>query len=162
MIHHDDEYLALLRLILEQGHDKGDRTGTGTRSYFGGQLRFDMRKGFPLLTTKKVAMRWVAEELFWFLRGSTNEQELRDAGVDIWKEWATEEKCAEFDRPPGDLGPIYGHQWRRFGATYTGIDPDKTVDFSSGGDSIDQSITAAIGKVIIVKAELPPRAMVVV
>lgn len=118
MIHHDDEYLALLRLILDQGHEKGDRTGTGTLSRFGAQLRFDLREGFPLLTTKKLPLRWIAEELFWFLRGSTNEHELREKGVDIWKEWATEEQCARFGRDEGDLGPIYGWQWRRFGAIY--------------------------------------------
>lgn len=118
MIYHDDEYMALLRLILDQGHDKGDRTGTGTLSLFGAQLRFDLREGFPLLTTKKLPMRWIAEELFWFLRGSTNEHELREKGVDIWKEWATEEQCARFGRDEGDLGPIYGWQWRSFGAIY--------------------------------------------
>jgi thymidylate synthase len=97
---------------------KDDRTGTGTLSVFGYQMRVDLAAGFPLLTTKKVPLRWVAEELFWFLSGSTREQDLRDRGVDIWAEWATPEQCARFARDEGDLGPIYGHQWRNFGGAY--------------------------------------------
>ncbi len=115
--YHDLAYLALLRQILFHGRSKGDRTGTGTLSLFGERLVFDLRHSFPLLTTKKLPLRWIAEELFWFLRGSTDEKELREAGVDIWKEWATKEQCARFGRAEGDLGPVYGHQWRRFGAT---------------------------------------------
>jgi thymidylate synthase len=108
-------YLDLLRhvKVKSEGHD--DRTGVGTRSVFGYQWRHKMSDGFPLLTTKKLPFRWIAEELFWFLSGSTDEKDLRDRGVDIWKEWATAEKCSKFCRPEGNLGPVYGHLWRNFG-----------------------------------------------
>lgn len=111
------QYLDLLRAIRERGVSKGDRTGTGTISLFGYQMRFDLREGFPLLTTKKLPLRWIFEELRWMLSGSTSEPELRHQGVDIWKEWATREQCARFGRGEGDLGPAYGHQWRNFGAS---------------------------------------------
>jgi thymidylate synthase len=111
------QYQELLRRILADGVMKGDRTGTGTQSLFGAQLQFDLREGLPLLTTKKVPFRWVAEELFWLLSGSTNEADLRAKGVDIWKEWATREQCERFGREAGDLGPVYGWQWRNFGGT---------------------------------------------
>lgn len=99
-------YQNLVTDILKTGEPHQDRTGTGTLSVFGRQWRHDMSDGFPLLTTKKISLRWVAEELFWFLSGSTNEKDLRAKGVDIWKEWAKED---------GDLGPIYGCQWRTWG-----------------------------------------------
>lgn len=95
-----------------------DRTGVGTISTFGYQTRFNLREGFPIVTTKSVPFRWVAEELFWFLSGSTSEQELNARGVDIWAEWATAEQTAKFGRPEGDLGPIYGYLWRSFGGDY--------------------------------------------
>src|SRR5574344_2001412 len=94
---------------------KDDRTGTGTTEIFGHLMRFDLSKGFPLLTTKKVHFKSIAIELFWFLRGRTDNQWLKERGVTIWDEWATEEKCKQFGRKEGDLGPIYGHQWRNFG-----------------------------------------------
>lgn len=108
-------YLNLLQHLIDNGNYKSDRTGTGTYSVFGHQMRFDLSKGFPLLTTKKVHFRSVALELLWFLSGDTNVKFLQDNKVSIWDEWATAEQTARFDRPEGELGPIYGHQWRNFG-----------------------------------------------
>jgi thymidylate synthase len=112
------QYHDILRSILEHGTEHEDRTGVGTISHFGFQTRFDLRDGFPIVTTKKVPFRWIAEELFWFLSGDTNEANLRAQGVDIWKEWADAEHTTRFGREPGDLGPIYGYLWRSFGGHY--------------------------------------------
>jgi thymidylate synthase len=111
------QYLDLLAEVLEHGALRHDRTGVGTRSVFGRQVRYDLREGFPLLTTKKVHFKSVVHELLWFLRGDTRVAYLQERGVRIWNEWATPEQCARFGREPGDLGPVYGHQWRNFGAT---------------------------------------------
>jgi len=119
------QYHDLLRHIFENGTRHDDRTGVGTISAFGNQTRFNLREGFPIVTTKSVPFRWVAEELFWFLSGSTDEADLRARGVDIWQEWATEEQTARFGRDEGDLGPVYGYLWRSFGGDYpklNGID----------------------------------------
>ncbi|HEV7699435.1 MAG TPA: thymidylate synthase [Pyrinomonadaceae bacterium] len=112
------QYHDLLRHVLDNGVTHADRTGVGTISAFGYQTRFDLREGFPIVTTKKVPFRWVAEELFWFLSGSTDEADLRARGVDIWQEWATAEQTATFGRKVGDLGPVYGYLWRSFGGDY--------------------------------------------
>ena len=112
------QYHDILRSILEHGTAHQDRTGVGTISHFGFQTRFDLRGGFPIVTTKKVPFRWVAEELFWFLSGDTNEANLRAHGVDIWKEWADEDHTRRFGREAGDLGPVYGYLWRSFGGNY--------------------------------------------
>ncbi len=112
------QYHDLLKSILTHGTRHEDRTGVGTLSHFGFQTRFDLREGFPVVTTKRVPFRWVAEELFWILSGSTNEKDLRARGVDIWAEWADFEHTSRFGREEGDLGPIYGWLWRSFGGDY--------------------------------------------
>jgi len=124
-------YHDLLTRILTEGRDRSDRTGTGTRGVFGHQMRFDLRQGFPLLTTKKLHLKSIIWELVWFLQGRTDNAWLVEHGVTIWNEWATAEQCARFGRQEGDLGPVYGHQWRNFGATRL---PDGTY----AKDGVDQ------------------------
>ena len=125
------QYLDLLGEILHRGRERKDRTGTGTIGLFGHQMRFDLREGFPLLTTKRVYHRAIVHELLWFLRGETHVGPLHDAGVTIWDEWATAEQTARFGRQEGDLGPVYGHQWRNFGATLR-------EDGTYASDGVDQ------------------------
>ena len=132
-----EQYLQLLRHILENGQERGDRTGTGTISTFGYQVRYDLSKGFPLLTTKRVAFRLVMEELLWFISGDTNIKYLVDNNVNIWNEWPYEDykkspdfkgetldefidkirNDAKFAKKYGELGPVYGKQWRDFNGT---------------------------------------------
>jgi len=111
-------YQDALRTVLAQGESHKDRTGVGTLSVFGHQMKIDMTLGFPLVTSKKIPFRWVAEELFWQLSGSTDERDLSSKGVNTWAPWGTALKCLRFGRPPGDLGPTYGHLIRRFGGRY--------------------------------------------
>lgn len=124
-------YLELLREVLEEGVPREDRTGTGTQSLFGRQLRVDLGDGFPLLTTKRVHLKSIIHELLWFLRGDTDVKHLQEVGVSIWDEWATAEQTARFGRSEGDLGPVYGHQWRNFGAT-------RKADGTYERDGVDQ------------------------
>lgn len=135
----EQAYLDLLHLVLTEGTEKGDRTGTGTLSHFGAQLRFNLDDGFPLLTTKKVHFKSIVYELFWFLSGSTHVDYLQANGVRIWNEWSTAEQTARFNRPAGDLGPVYGHQWRNYGAS-------QREDGSYNNDGVDQ-ITQVIEQI---------------
>jgi thymidylate synthase len=125
------QYLELLRTTLETGEIRRDRTGVGTIGIFGAQLRFDLAEEFPLVTTKKVHLKSIIQELLWFIAGRTDNAWLNERGVSIWNEWATAEQCAKFGREAGDLGPVYGHQWRNFGATLNG-------DGSYAKDGVDQ------------------------
>jgi len=134
--HEEQQYLQLIRKIIQTGNKKGDRTGTGTLSLFGAQMRFSLRDGsFPLLTTKKVFYRGIAEELFWFIRGSTSAKELQEKNVRIWdgnSSRAFLDSIGLNHREEGDLGPVYGFQWRHFGAEYV----DMHADYS--GKGVDQ------------------------
>lgn len=116
------QYLDLMQHVLTHGHQKSDRTGTGTRSVFGWQMRFNLENGFPVLTTKKLHLRSIIHELLWFLQGDTNIKYLQDNGVRIWDEWADEN---------GNLGPVYGHQWRHW-TTADGREIDQIVQLVEG------------------------------
>ena len=133
--HEELQYLDLIREIIEEGNVKGDRTGTGTISKFGKQMRFDLRRSFPLLTTKRVFWRGVAEELLWFIGGRTNAKELQDKDIKIWDGNGSREYLDSVGlghREVGDLGPVYGFQWRHFGAEYK----DMHADYD--GQGVDQ------------------------
>ena len=143
------QYHNLLKHVLENGSDKDDRTGTGTRSVFGHQMRFDLKAGFPLLTTKKVHLKSIIYELLWFLKGATNIKYLKDNGVRIWDEWADED---------GELGPVYGHQWRSWPTQNGGtIDQITTLinQIKSNPDS-RRLIVTAWNPADVEKMALPP------
>jgi len=143
------QYLDLMRHVLENGAQKEDRTGTGTLSVFGHQMRFDLRQGFPLLTTKKLHLRSIIHELLWFLRGDTNVKYLHDNNVTIWDEWAHEN---------GELGPIYGYQWRSW-PTYDGKHIDQiqqVIDQIRNNPDSRRIIVSAWNVGEIDKMALPP------
>ncbi|MFM8440578.1 MAG: thymidylate synthase [Acidobacteriota bacterium] len=154
------QYHDLLQHILEHGVHHEDRTGVGTISVFGYQTRFDLRNGFPIVTTKKIPFRWVAEELFWFLSGDTDEKNLRARGVDIWAEWADEAHTGRFGRPEGDLGPVYGYLWRSFGGEYpvrNGFDQIKRlVDEISSNPNSRRLIVSGWNPPTADQVDLPP------
>ena len=143
------QYLDLLRLVRDHGVEKRDRTGTGTRSIFGHQMRFDLADGFPLVTTKKVHLKSIIYELLWFLRGETNVHWLQEHGVTIWDEWAD---------ASGELGPVYGHQWRSWPAQIDGtIDQIANLirDIKTNPDS-RRLIVTAWNPADIPRMALPP------
>ncbi len=143
------EYHSLLKQVLENGSDKNDRTGTGTRSIFGHQMRFDLQKGFPLLTTKKVHLKSIIYELLWFLKGETNIRYLKENNVSIWDDWADKS---------GELGPVYGHQWRSW-PTETGGKIDQItglIDQIKSNPDSRRLIVTAWNPADVEKMALPP------
>jgi thymidylate synthase len=143
------QYHDLMRHVLQHGHEKSDRTGTGTRSVFGWQMRFDLAAGFPLLTTKKLHTRSIIHELLWFLRGETNIRYLKENGVSIWDEWADGN---------GDLGPVYGHQWRHWPAP-GGAEIDQITQLIEGlkrNPDSRRHIVSAWNPADIPRMKLPP------
>jgi len=143
------QYLDLMRHVLDHGHVKADRTGTGTRSVFGWQMRFDLAQGFPALTTKKLHLRSIIVELLWFLRGDTNIRWLHENKVTIWDEWADQN---------GDLGPVYGHQWRHW-PTAEGGEVDQIAELIDGLQKNPDSrrhIVSAWNPGDVPKMKLPP------
>lgn len=147
------QYHELLKTILEKGKTHNDRTGVGTISTFGYQNRYNLKDGFPIVTTKRVPFRFIAEELFWFLSGDTNEKNLQLRGVDIWAEWADAEHTSKFGREAGDLGPIYGYLWRSFGGNY----PERN-GFDQIADLIEQIRTNPNSRRLIVSGWNPETA----
>ena len=140
------QYLDMLRYVLENGVDKMDRTGVGTRSVFGQQMRFDLSRGFPLMTTKKMHLKSIIHELLWFIKGDTNVKYLQDNGVRIWNEWADEN---------GDLGPIYGSQWRDWNGE--GLDQlAQVVDKLKNNPNDRRMIVSAWNVSKISEMRLPP------
>ncbi len=154
------QYHELLRHILDNGTRHEDRTGVGTISVFGYQNRYDLREGFPIVTTKRVPFRWIFEELAWFLSGDTNEKNLKSRGVDIWAEWADAEHTSKFEREVGDLGPIYGYLWRSFGGDYPQMDGfDQIADLIKQIETNPNSrrlIVSGWNPETAVKVDLPP------
>ena len=143
------QYLDLMRHVRDQGVDKSDRTGTGTRSVFGHQMRFDLNAGFPLVTTKKCHLRSIIHELLWFLQGDTNIKYLQDNGVRIWDEWADEN---------GDLGPVYGYQWRNW-PTPNGESIDqisKLIEMIKSNPDSRRLIVSAWNPALVDDMALPP------
>jgi len=143
------QYLDLLSHVMEHGSDRGDRTGTGTRSVFGHQMRFDLSKGFPVLTTKKLHLRSIIHELLWFLKGDTNIAYLKANGVSIWDEWADEN---------GDLGPVYGYQWRSW-PTHDGRHLDQIEALLQGirkNPNSRRHIVSAWNPALVDEMALPP------
>lgn len=144
-----ENYLKLMKDVLERGHEKTDRTGTGTKSLFGYQLRFDLQQGFPLLTTKKLHLRSILIELLWFLRGETNVKYLKENKVSIWDEWADDQ---------GELGPVYGKQWRSW-SCQDGSTVDQIVQVQNAIRSTPDSrrlIVSAWNVADLDKMALPP------
>lgn len=127
------QYLKLARRIMTNGNERGDRTGTGTRGIFGAQIEGDLNEGFPLLTTKRMFVSGIIHEMLWFIAGRTDVAYLQERNVKIWDAWATAEQCAKFGRAPGDLGPVYGKQWRNFGARSV----EDTGNITRGFDQIE-------------------------
>lgn len=147
-------YQQLLQHVLDNGEDHDDRTGVGTKSVFGYQFRHDLGTGFPLLTTKKMFIRGIVEELIWFLNGKTDNQSLNEKNVHIWDAWATADQCAKFGRSEGDLGPIYGHQWRNFGGKVDQI--KNLVDDLTNNSSSRRLIVTGWNPEEATKVALPP------
>ena len=147
------QYLDLMRHVQTRGQEKSDRTGTGTRSVFGWQMRFDLSQGFPLLTTKKLHTRSIIYELLWFLRGETNIKYLRENGVSIWDDWADTD---------GNLGPVYGHQWRHWPASRTSPDGQEIDQITQLINGLKQNpdsrrhIVSAWNPADIPQMKLPP------
>ena len=143
------QYLDLMRHVRDHGVDKSDRTGTGTRSVFGHQMRFDLNAGFPLVTTKKCHLKSIIHELLWFLQGDTNIKYLQDNGVRIWDEWADEN---------GDLGPVYGYQWRNWPAPNgESIDQiSKLIEMIKSNPDSRRLIVSAWNPALVDDMALPP------